>query len=334
MATKQNRAINRTKSRRQEAKAEPRQKKRAGSSAFGRFLSDHLDSCLDSLGRFIQAPLQSLMTLLVIAVALSLPAMLYLIVKSVDTSISDIQKTADISVYFMPSTPEQDSLEIQASILTMPGVNAARFLSPDQALKEFQAYSGLGETLLYLDDNPLPATLLVTPEVGFSGLQSLLEDIGALDSVDQVEFDYLWLQRLESLLAIVERAVLVLGALLGLGVILILGNTIRLEIENRRDEVIVVKLVGGTDAFVRRPLLYTGIWYGLLGALVAWFISNFFAYLMSTPLQTLSDLYLSDTHLGSLDSKDLLMMLAIGITLGLAGAWLAAARHLSEIEPV
>lgn len=304
-----------------------------GGFSLARWLSNHLDSCLDSLGRFVRSPLQSLMTLLVIAVALSLPSMLYLLAKSANASIDDFQQTADISVYFTPGTSEQTSLKVQASVLLMPGVNAARFLSPNQALKEFQQYSGLGDTLSYLDENPLPATLLVTPDINSAEIENLLKTIEGMESVDQVQFDYLWLQRLESLILIVERAVLILSGLLGLGVILILGNTIRLEIESRREEVLVVKLVGGTDAFVRRPLLYTGSWYGLIGALMAWFITNLFAILMADPLQILSDLYLSESTLIGLDSMDLLILLAIGLALGLLGAWIAVARHLSEIEP-
>lgn len=304
-----------------------------GKMPLTRWLSDHLDSCLDSLGRFLRSPLQSLMTLLVIAVALSLPSMLYLLVKTADANIADIHQTADISVYFKPGTPQQVSLRVQTSVLSLPAVKAARFLPPEKALEEFQQYSGLGETLAYLSDNPLPATLLVTPDIQLQDVEGLLSSIEKMESVDQVQFDYLWLQRLESLLAIIERAVLILAALLGMGVILILGNTIRLEIESRRDEVIVIKLVGGTDAFVRRPLLYAGVWYGVIGALIAWFITNLFALLMAEPLRALSHLYFAKSSLIGLDSLELVVLLVTGLFLGLLGAWLAVARHLSDIEP-
>ena len=299
----------------------------------GRWFSDHLDASLDSLSRFVRSPLQSLMTLLVVAVALSLPSILYLLVKTADTSIGEFEQTADISVYFEPGTSEPVSLRVQAAVLSLPAVNAVRFLSPDKALEEFQKYSDLGETLASLNENPLPATLLVTPEIETADIDQLIKSIEQMGAVDQVQFDYLWLQRLQSLLLIVERVILILAVLLGLGVVLILGNTIRLEIESRRDEVVVIKLVGGTDAFVRRPLLYTGVWFGLLGALAAWFITNIFALLMFKPLQTLSELYLSDATLAGLDSVDLLALLLTGLALGWLGAWIAAARHLSSIEP-
>jgi len=273
------------------------------------------------------------MTILVIAVALCLPAMLYMTVKSLESGIEHIQETSDISVYFKIGTADSESLKVQTDILSMDAVEAVRFFTPDQALEEFQAYSGLGESLLFLDENPLPATLLVTPRIDLTDIQSIIDSIQQFKAVDQVKFDYLWLQRLESLLTIFERAVLALTALLGLGVILILGNTIRLEIESRREEIVVVKMVGGTNAFVRRPLLYSGIWYGVLGALAAWFLTNLFALILSAPLSRLGDLYFRNLSLSGLNSLDFVGLLLIGLVLGILGAWLSTARHIAEIEP-
>lgn len=297
-----------------------------------RWLSDHLDACLDSLGRFVLSPLQTVVTLLVIAVALCLPSMLYMLVKSVESGMMNIQQSADISVYFSPEIDEDDSLQVQTRILTLDAVSSARYLSPDRALEEFKEFSGLGDALAELSENPLPATLLVTPEVN-SDVELLIDQIESMEGVDQVQFDYVWLQRLRALLAVVDQVSLVLALLLGVGVVLILGNTIRLEIENRREEVAVVKLVGGTNAYVQRPLLYTGVWFGLLGALIAWFLTNLFAWAMSAPLDALGQLYLRDLTLTGLDSVDLLALLGLGVLLGWLGAWIAAARHLSAIEP-
>lgn len=297
-----------------------------------RWLSDHLDACLDSLGRFVLSPLQTLITLLVIAVALCLPSMLYMLVKSVESGMVNIQQSADVSVYFSPGIDEETSLQVQSKILSLESVSAARFLSPDRALQEFKEFSGLGEALTELSKNPLPATLLVTPDVD-KDIDALIKTIESFEAVDQVQFDFIWLQRLRALLEVIDQIALVLAALLGTGVILILGNTIRLEIESRRDEVAVVKLVGGTNAFVQRPLLYTGVWFGLLGALIAWFLTNLFAWAMSKPLDSLGQLYLRDLSLVGLDSLELLVLLVLGIFLGWLGAWIAAARHLSAIEP-
>ena len=191
---------------------------RAGISP-GRWFSEHLDASLDSLSRFVRSPLQSLMTLLVVAVALSLPSILYLLVKTADTRMGEFEQTADISVYFEPGTSESVSLRVQAAVLSLPAANAVRFLSPDKALEEFQKYSGLGETLASLNENPLPATLLVTPEIETADIDQLIKSIEQMDAVDQVQFDYLWLQRLQSLLLIVERVILILAILLGLGVV-------------------------------------------------------------------------------------------------------------------
>jgi cell division transport system permease protein len=259
--------------------------------------------------------------------------MLYMLVKSVESGMIDVQQSADISVYFSPGIDEETSLQVQSEVLAMETVSAARFLSPERALQEFKEFSGLGDALGELQENPLPATLLVTPEMD-QDIEALISRIESLDSVDQVQFDYVWLQRLRALLAVIDKVALVLALLLGAGVILILGNTIRLEIENRREEVAVIKLVGGTNAYVQRPLLYTGVWFGLLGALIAWFLTNLFAWLMSAPLDALGQLYLRDISLVGLDSMDLLILLALGVALGWLGAWMAAARHLASIEPV
>ncbi len=299
-----------------------------------RGINEHVDACMDSLRRLLNAPLHSLMTLLVIAVALSFPAMLYMMVKSIDQSIAEVHHSADISVYLEPGTSPQQSMDVQARIIAEPGVEAARFLSPQKALQEFQQYSGLGDVLTHLSDNPLPPTLLVMPKLDHADISGLIHRLAQFERVDQVEFDYLWVQRLQALVATAEKMVTSLTALLGLGVILILGNTIRLEIENRREEVVIIKLVGGTDAYVRRPLIYTGAWYGLVGATLAWCVTNLFALAMSAPLDSLGGLYLTDLSLAGLHSRDLLILILIGLFLGISGAWLAVARHLASIEPI
>ena len=188
-----------------------------------------------------------------------------------------------------------------------------------------------------LDGNPIPAVFTVSVKSEFtrdtevlSTLAASLEDIRG---VDKVVFDYAWVERLQALIDFMNRLTLVLGALLGGGIALILGNTIRLEIENRRDEIVIVKLVGGTNAFVRRPLLYAGFWYGFMGALFGWVLANFGVAALDQPLGDLSRLYISDFGLGFLNLLVLGVVLVIGALLGLAGAWLAVARHLSEIEP-
>ena len=151
--------------------------------------------------------------------------------------------------------------------------------------------------------------------------------------VDDVMLDMKWMQRLQAMLEVGERLAFSLGLALALGVLLIIGNTIRLAIENRRDEIVVVKLVGGTNAYVRRPFLYTGIWYGVIGGMLAWVLVALGLQWISGPVGHLAELYQSLFHLIGLGFVGLVALLLIGAGLGLLGAWLAVARHLSSIEP-
>jgi cell division transport system permease protein len=143
----------------------------------------------------------------------------------------------------------------------------------------------------------------------------------------------LWVKRLYQFMELGQRLVWALATLLGLAVLLIIGNTIRLSIESRRDEILVVKLVGGTDAFVRRPFLYTGIWFGLGGGIIAWLLLSMGLYWLSGPVETLISLYGSDFVLQGLSLSDSLMLIFDGVILGWLGAWLAVSRHLTKIKP-
>jgi cell division transport system permease protein len=154
-----------------------------------------------------------------------------------------------------------------------------------------------------------------------------------LPEVELAQMDLQWVQRLYSLLAVGQRVTLALALLLGLGVLLVTGNTIRLAIENRRDEILVIKLVGGTDAYVRRPFLYTGLWYGLGGSIVAGLLLSLVMLWLDGPVGLLAALYQSRFELHGLGFAGTLMLALAGALLGLAGAWLAVARHLGAIVP-
>jgi cell division transport system permease protein len=190
--------------------------------------------------------------------------------------------------------------------------------------------------LRHLEDNPLPVLIIVSP--GGEALSAevagqLQRELQAMAGVDEAVLDMAWVQRLNALMALAQRFVLALGLLFALGVLLIVGNTIRLAIENRRDEIVVVKLVGGSDAFVRRPFMYTGLWYGLGGAVLAWFIVALALWGLRAPLAELASLYQSSFALRGLSATRSLLLLAAGSGLGLLGAWLAVARHLTAIQP-
>jgi cell division transport system permease protein len=215
-------------------------------------------------------------------------------------------------------------------------VAEARLIDRAQALDEFRRLSGFGEAIELLDHNPLPAVVLVRPRDDIQGAAAVERMAQALEGyreIDLAQVDLQWVERLAAITGTIERGVLILAALLAGAVLLIIGNTIRLEIQNRHSEIEIVKLVGGTDAFIRRPFLYEGLWYGLLGGLIALALVLGSLYLLDGPVQRLAGLYESDFSLAVIDPASLLGVLLGGPLLGLAGAWLAVGRHLAEIQP-
>ncbi len=296
----------------------------------------HRGSAWDSLQRLLRSPMSSLMTWLVIGIALALPVGLSVALDNARSVSVGWDSPAQISL-FLRAEVSMDAAELlRQRILERADVASVRLVSREQALEEFRQLSGFGDILRNLDDNPLPNLVLVTPLSGdgqaarAAALQVLLQEE---PGVERAVLDMEWVQRLNALVQLFQRAVAALGAILCLGVLLVIGNTIRLAIENRRQEILVIKLVGGSDAFVRRPFLYTGFWYGLGGALLAWLVVAIAMWWLRVPMATLALLYQSDFQLEGLGLLDSLGLLAAGALLGLVGAWLAVARHLSAVQP-
>jgi cell division transport system permease protein len=239
----------------------------------GAVIAHHRHTLEDSLIRLLRDPFQTLMTTVVVAIALSLPATLLLVVDNVRQFENNFDSFSQITVYVDNTASQQQVAEIQEKIQSFSEVTSLVYVDPQQALNEFTEASGFGSALEYLDDNPLPSVFIIEPAIDVLSLpqkaQKLIAKIVNIEQVDDAQIDMLWLQRLKSLTELGKKVVLALGGALGLGVLVIIGNSIRLAIHSRREEIIVVKLVGGTDAYVRRPFLYFGMLQGLFGALVA-----------------------------------------------------------------
>lgn len=299
------------------------------------YLDHHRASARDSLQRMLAAPVQSLMTWLVIAVALALPATLLICLDNLQTLGQRWDGTPQISVFLKPGTGDRAIAELQRRLEGRAEISAVTYVSAETALKEFEAASGLGNALRSLDGNPLPATLLLRPtlDAAPAALSALGDNLREQPVVDDVVFDRAWVERLQQILAFGEQLVLGLGALLALGVLLVIGNTIRLAIESRRDEIVVIKLVGGTDAFVRRPFLYTGLWYGLGGGAVALVLLGVLMMMLSGPVAALASSYQSDYSLRGLGLGGSGVLVACGALVGWLGAWVAVGHHLGDIEP-
>ena len=295
----------------------------------------HRLSAADSLARVMDRPLASLMTWLVIGIALALPVALDVALDNAGALSEGWDSPTQISLFLADDVGDARAQALVEELGTRDDVAATRFVSREDALAEFSALSGFGDVLASLDDNPLPSLVLVDPAPGLDSEATarLRSGLAARPEVAEAVLDMEWLQRLNSLMVLAHRLVLAMGALLVLGVVLILGNTIRLAIENRRDEIVIVKLVGGSNPFVRRPFLYTGLWFGVGGGFMAALLVSAALWYLDGPVTELAALYHSEFSLGGLGLMGALNLVLLGGGLGLAGAWLAVARHLADIEP-
>lgn len=300
------------------------------------YFSHHREVSVHSIRRMLQTPFPSLMTWVVIAIALALPAGLLVGLKNAQQLSLGWERSLQVSVYLKSNVGAGAAQQMSERLQKRDDIQAVRYISPDQALNEFKALSGFGEALVYLNTNPLPALIEITPAAtreGVTPYARLLKDLQAMPEVDKVQMDMQWVERLLSLLEFGKRLIWVLGSMLGLAVLLVIGNTIRLAIEARRAEILVVKLVGGTNAFVRRPFLYTGSWYGLGGGLLAWLLIHLVLLWLQGPVKSIVAAYGSQFEILGLGLADSLMLILSGTFLGWLGAWIAVSRHLSEIEP-
>ena len=298
------------------------------------WLKHHQRVSGESLGYLFKSGFSSLMTWMVIGIALALPAILLILLTNLSNLSGSWEGSPRINLFLQSKFPETEIQSVIEELKDWPGVRDVVFISSDNALEEFKRLSGFGEVILALDTNPLPAVLLVEPSVHESATISILvKKLQARPEADSVSVDMQWIQRLNALLGLGKRMVTAISAFLALGVVLIIGNTIRLSIEARRTEIEVIKLVGGTDAFVRRPFLYLGFWFGMGGALIAWVLLISSILYIEAPIKKLAGAYGEQFALQGLDIQQTLLLWGLGALLGIAGAWLAVGRHLRSLDP-
>ncbi len=298
------------------------------------YFSLHTQNFFGAIGRVARQPIGSLMTIVVIAIALALPAGLRVLMNNAQILSGSWEGVIDFSVYLAVDVDVTRAEALMRDVQARADVTEVVLVSRDEALEEFRAYSGFGEALDALEENPLPHTLVVRPSSGdITEVGALADELEAIPEVDFVQLDTAWVERLGAILELSRRVIDIATFLLSLAVMLVIGNTIRLEINNRQEEIQVVKLVGGSDAFIRRPFLYIGFFFGLAGAVVAALTVTLGLRLLASPTRALSDLYGSAFNLSGLTGLQTLLLLAGGALLGWAGAAIAAARHLRAIEP-
>lgn len=299
------------------------------------FVGGHARAFVASLGRLSRAPLPSLMTSAVIGVALALPAAFLMALANVDSLAGGWEGGARLSVFLHKDVPAERTRALAEELGREGAVAEARLITPEAALAEFRELSGFEDALDLLGDNPLPAVIVVRPldRLEPAAVTALAERLRGLKDVELVQLDREWVQRLRALMALFERGVWIVAAMLALTVMLVVGNTIRLEIENRREEIVIVKLIGGTNAFIRRPFLYEGLWYGVLGGALAVVLVELSRFLLGGPARDLAALYGSGFGIQGLGLNGLALVLLVGALLGLLGAGVAVGRHLAAVEP-
>jgi cell division transport system permease protein len=304
---------------------------------FDMWLLQHMQAFIFSLGQYLKYPLSNLLTTAVIGISLALPASFYLLLDNVRFVSSSWDGSVQITLFLQTDINDEQAINFANKLKENVAVNETVLIKREDALAEYQKLSGFADALNALDENPLPNVILVKPAIenmNEAATETLIKELEAMPEVDNASYDSQWIKRLVYLLDIVNRIIIILSTLLAIGVLLIVGNTIRLSIYNRRSEIEITKLFGGTDSFIQRPFLYSGLWYGAFGGLIAWILITTSMQMLRGPVKQLANLYASDFQLIGLGFLNSLLLIAIGIALGLFGSWISVKRHLKAIDPV
>lgn len=300
------------------------------------YLLIHAHAMFSSLGRLFRNPFTSTMNIMAMAIAISLAAGFYLLVVNMQQLTGNIEATNQISLFLKSTVSDNVGKEVAEKISKNSKIEYVRLITKEEALKEFKTYSGFGEALNILENNPLPCVIQVLPENSLDELKAiedLMAEFDQLPQVDFVQLDMQWIKRLQSIMKIVQRGVFLLTVLLGVAVLFIIGNTIRLELQNRRDEVLVEKLVGATHSFIQRPFLYTGFWLGFLSGFVALVLVTIMTFVLQNPVERLSALYNGSFNVVYLGFMDIIMLFTIASILGIVGSWGVLHYQLQQIKP-
>lgn len=303
-------------------------------SALSIYFYHHSHAFRQGLRHLSKNPLSSLLTIAVLSITLVLPSGLLLILSNGKTLTQQMKTGASISVYVQPTATKAQIQTLQTDIKAIDNLSQVDYVSADDGLKMFGERTGLSNILDTIGKNPLPAVFIVMPRNQDPALlNKMVTQLNALPNVATVKLDLQWVERLSALIQLLQRFTYGLAFVLGLAVLLIVGNTIRLAVQHYHQEIEVIKLVGGTDRFIRRPFLYSGLLYGLASGLFAAVIISFFVDWLQGPIANLATLYNSQFKLQGFNFEDVLTLLVISITLGFFGSWLAVAGKLQKIQP-
>jgi cell division transport system permease protein len=298
-------------------------------SRIGTWFDHHVYSLVASLGRLLRKPWATALTIGVMAVALALPLGLWATLQNIERFVGDVQQTRQISVFLKTSVASERANALAAELKSRPEVAGVELRTPAQGLEELRA-RGLGDSLTALDGNPLPSLLIVTPR---GDETTLAQSLQALPEADVVQHDASWRERLDQWLRFGTRLAWVLAALLGLGALLVVGNTVRLDIQARREEIGVLQLLGASDGFIRRPFLYLGACYGVLAGALALALLTATDIALRAPLAELARSYGSNFALHGFDPRQAAAIVLGAGVLGWLGAGFVTGHYLRQTRP-
>jgi cell division transport system permease protein len=305
-------------------------------SMFESWSLQHMQAFFFSLGQLCRNPVASFLTAAVIGISLALPAGFYIILENTRYITAGWEGSVEITAFLKMDVSDDAAKKLAEKISDIAGIAKVEVVTREQALEEYRQLSGFARALEALEDNPLPSLLLVKPAHGDfieKSAEDILTKLRKIPEIENAQYDQQWVQRLNAIIEIFQRIVVILAVFLGLAVLIIIGNTIRMLIYHRRAEIEVAKLFGATDGFIQRPFLYSGFWYGIFGGLIAWLLINISLLLLQAPAESLAQLYASDFSLIGLTLKETLLLFLSGVLLGLIGSWISVQRHLRAIEP-
>lgn len=306
-------------------------------SAFRRFLMffvQHFRQAIASLGELWRTPTASVLTIVVLGLSLTLPATLYLLVKNVQQVSDSFAKAAEINLFIRDTASAQQIQSLITILQADKQIASVQHISKAQAMAEFQQASGFGAALNYLTENPLPDVLVVQPlNTEPTAARALMQQLRNERIVEFAKLDLEWLTRLEAIVRLLQQTVFAIGLLLLSAVLFIVSNTIRLSIISKREEIEIMKLVGATDAFIQRPFLYTGFWYGVLGGLLAFLVSEVLLWWLRGAIGEITQLYQSDFQIQPMNLPEFFSVILLAVLLGMTGSYLSVRRHIRAIEP-
>lgn len=303
---------------------------------FQAYLISHAHGLFSSLGRLTRTPFSSTMTVVVLAIAIALAGCFYIAVANVQQLTGNLQTSNQMSLFLNDHISESGAKKLANRLAKNDRIESIEFIGKHQAMQEFKANSGFGDALTALDSNPLPNVIQVLPKDVLDNrvaLDELLTEFKQIPGVDFVQIDMQWVERLQAMMRIARRAVTVVAVLLGFAVTFITGNTIRLELHNRQEEVYISKLVGATHAFIQRPFLYTGFWLGFIAGFSAWLIISVILLILESPVEKLSTLYNSAFQLQYFGFSEFVLLLMLSSGLAVLGSWAVLHYQLRLIKP-